>query len=101
MVSMAVRDDHEIDLLQIDAQRLHIVFEDLGVVAGIEQDVLAAIIDQGGETPVQRNSGVLPERVVKNGDPIRRFCGAEPHEQPNPNREGPERNPAGHTFLLT
>jgi len=53
VVGVAVRDDHEVDLLQIDAQRLYVVFEDPGVVAGVEQDAFAIVFDQGRKTPIQ------------------------------------------------
>src|SRR5205809_506106 len=42
-----------VDLQKIDAQRLYVVFEDPGVVAGVEQDAFAIVFDQGRKTPIQ------------------------------------------------
>jgi hypothetical protein len=47
---------------------LNVVREDLGVVAGIEQDSLAAILNEGGKPPVLLHGRGLAERIVKDGD---------------------------------
>ncbi len=49
MVAMAMGHDHEIERGQVDTLGLHVVRKDLGVVAGVEQDALAAILDEGGK----------------------------------------------------
>ena len=46
MVTVAVGHNHKIELLQIDARCLHVVFKDLGIVARVEQDAFATIVDR-------------------------------------------------------
>src|SRR5262249_9404158 len=58
----------EVKLFQVDALGLHIVCEDLRIVAGIEQDALPAVFDQGREAPILPHRGGLTESIVKDGD---------------------------------
>ncbi len=88
MIGVAVRDDHKIDVPQVDSQRLHIVFEDRGIVPGVEQDALAPILHQGCESEIHGQRGRLAESVVQNGDAVWRFCGSHTREQQNDNRQG-------------
>src|SRR5262249_59641321 len=75
MVAMAVRDNGEIKLPQIDAFGVDIVSKDIGIVAGVEQNALAAILDERGKPPVLLHRRGLAERVVKNRDLRRaRLC---------------------------
>src|SRR5262249_38337796 len=70
-------DDCEIQLLQVDTLGLDIVREDLRIIAGIEQDALAAILDQRGKPPIFLHRRGLAEGVVKNRDlPRARLRGA-------------------------
>ena len=66
MIAVAVRDDGEVEPLQVDAERPHIAGEDLPVVAGVEQNAAAAILDEGGEAPVELETGAIAERVVED-----------------------------------
>ncbi len=88
MVGVAVRDDHKIDVPQVDSQRLHILLEDPGIVPGIEQDALAPILHQGCEAKIHGQRRRLAERVVQNGDAVWRFCGSHTtREQEKDNRQ--------------
>src|SRR5262249_38713541 len=68
MVAVAMGDNCEIQLPQVDALGLDIVRENLRVVAGIKQDPLAAILDKRGKSPILRHRRGLAEGVVKNRD---------------------------------
>jgi hypothetical protein len=75
VVAVAMGDDCEIQLFQVDTLGLDIVREDLRIIAGIEQDTLAAILDQCGKSPVFLHRRGLAESVVKNRDlPRARLC---------------------------
>src|SRR5580704_3116547 len=58
----------EVQLFQVDALGLHIMREDVRVVAGVEQDAFAAILDKGGEPPIFLHRRGLAEGIVKDGD---------------------------------
>ena len=75
VIEVAMRDDDEVQLHEINACRLHVLREDLGIVAGVEQDPLPAILDQRGIAPVLSHSRRLPERVVQDRDAISRSPG--------------------------
>jgi hypothetical protein len=68
MVPMAMRDNDEIELLEIDTLGFDIASEDLRIVAGVEQDALAAILDEGRKSPVLRHRRGLAEGIVENCD---------------------------------
>jgi hypothetical protein len=63
-----MRHNCEVQLLQIDTLGLHIVRKDVRIIAGIEQDALANILDQGREPPIFRHRGGLTKGIVKDGD---------------------------------
>src|SRR5262249_28839833 len=63
-----MRHNCEVKLFQVDALGLRIVCEDLRIVAGIEQDALPAVFDQGREAPILPHRGGLTESIVKDGD---------------------------------
>ena len=65
---MAMGHDHEVERGQVDTLGLHVVRKDLGVVAGVEQDALAAVLDEGGESPVLLHRRGFAERIVEDGD---------------------------------
>ena len=68
MVTVAMRNDSEIQLGEVDSAGPDIAPEYLGVVAGVEQDPLPAILDVGGKPPVELHFRTLAEGVVKDGD---------------------------------
>ena len=47
----------------------------LPVVAGVEQNAAAAILDEGGEAPVELETGAVAERVVEDRHSARRERG--------------------------
>ena len=68
---MPVRDDRKVELGEVDALGLDIMSEDVGVVAGVKKNLLAAILDIGGEPPILLHGGGLAEGVVEDRDPGR------------------------------
>src|SRR5437879_13852079 len=52
VVAVTVRDDHEIDGAQIDAQGADILGEDIRVIAGVEENPLSVVLDDPREAPV-------------------------------------------------
>src|SRR5437667_9378934 len=68
VIAVPVRHDNEIELRQIDALRLRVLREGVAVVASVEQDTLAAVLDQCGIAPVLLHAGRLAESVIKDGD---------------------------------
>src|SRR5262249_10825736 len=74
VVTVTMRHNHEIEIPKVDSQRLHIVFENTGIVSSIEQDSLASIFHQGCETPIHGHRRGLAERVIQNGDAVWRLC---------------------------
>ena len=65
---MAMRHHHEVERGQVDTLGLHVVRKDLGVVARVEQDALAAVLDEGREAPVLLHRRGFAERIVEDGD---------------------------------
>src|SRR5262249_7189414 len=65
---VAMGDNCEIQLPQVDALGLDIVRENLRVIASIKQDALTTILDERGKSPVLRHRRGLAEGVVKNRD---------------------------------
>src|SRR2546425_5198598 len=68
VIAVPVRHDNEVELRQIDALRLRVLREGVAVVASVEQDALAAVLDQRGIAPVLLHAGRLAESVIKDGD---------------------------------
>src|ERR1700722_11459190 len=68
VVAMAMGDNGKIELPQVDALGLDIVREDLRVVASVEQDTLAAILDESRKSPVLRHRRGLAEGIVEYSD---------------------------------
>lgn len=52
MIAMTMRDHNEIELFEIDVLCLDVMGKDVSVVAGVEEDLFAAIFDVGGKPPV-------------------------------------------------
>lgn len=61
-------DDDEVQPRQVDTERPRVLGEQLGVVPGVEEDALAAVLDERGEAPVEPNIVVLGEGVGDDGD---------------------------------
>ena len=72
MVAVTVRDHDRVEAREVDAERLHVALEDRGVVAGVEQDALPAVLDQRGEAPVPRELRWSAEGVVEDRDADRK-----------------------------
>src|SRR5262249_19045727 len=68
LIAMAMRDDRKVELLQVDTRGFDIVREDLRIIAGVEQNPLAAILDEGRKSPVLCQRRSLAEGVVQNRD---------------------------------
>ena len=68
MVGVAVRQDDEIEIGEVNALRLDVGGEDVAVVAGVEQDSLAGDLDERGEAPILLHRGVGAEGVVEDRD---------------------------------
>src|SRR5262245_25505297 len=64
MVAVAMGNDSEIQLPWIDPLGRDIMREDFLIVAGIEQDPLAAVLYESGKSPVLLQRRGLAERVV-------------------------------------
>jgi hypothetical protein len=71
VVEVTVRDDHEIQVVEPRAGGFDVSREDVGVVPGVEQDALAAVLHQRRIPPILRHPGRLAEGVVEDGDAIR------------------------------
>src|ERR1700722_13652187 len=63
VVAMALGDNSKIELPQVDTLGLDIVRKDLRVVASVEQDTLAAILDETRKSPVLRHRRCLAEGI--------------------------------------
>src|SRR5438309_1412766 len=90
---------HEIQLLQINAQRLHVMGEDFRIVARVKQNPLPAVFNQSRVTPVLgqvRRTG-LAERVIQNGDAIGGLGEAKGCNEDKASEEGED---ATHAALL-
>ena len=68
VIAVAVRHDDEVELGQVDALGLRILRQKVGVVAGVEQNALAGILDERGIAPVLLHRGKLAEGVIEHGD---------------------------------
>lgn len=55
---------------EIDAEGFAVVLENVGLVAGIEENALAVVFDERGEAPIFGDEFGIAEGVVKNGDAI-------------------------------
>ena len=69
---MAMRNDHKVELREINAKRVDVVFEDDGIVSCVKKDALAIVFDQGRESPVLGDLLGIRKSVVEDGDAILR-----------------------------
>ena len=67
---MPVGDDDEVESLEIDASGSDVLAEDVGIVAGVEENPLSVVLDQRRIAPVLLHRGRLAEGVVEDGDAI-------------------------------
>ena len=68
MVTVTVRHDDEVQPGQVYVLGLRVQRQDLGVVAGVEQDALATVVDERGVPPVLLHGRGLTECVIEDGD---------------------------------
>ena len=91
MVGVAVGDHHKIEFGEVDAQRLHVVLKNRGIVPGVEQDPLAVVLDERGKSPVLGQLLRFAEGIVENGHFILGPAGhgsqTQQHQQ---NRDNPQ-----------
>jgi hypothetical protein len=73
---VTVGDNDEVEFREINVKGLDVVLEDFRVVAGVEEDALAVVLDEGGKTPVTGERLIAAEGVVENGDAVGSECGA-------------------------
>ena len=71
VIRVAMGDDDEIELGEINVERLYVTFKDLGVITGIKENSFSVVLDERGETPVPCDLRRIRECVVKNRDAIR------------------------------
>lgn len=72
---MPVRNHDKIQVLQANVQGFDIGGKDLGIVAGIKQNLLTRILDQNGEPPILLDVFRIPKSVIENV--ARPLAGAE------------------------
>ncbi len=70
MIGVTVRNNDEVEFGEVGVEGLDVVLEDFRVVAGVEEDALAVVLDEGGETPVTSERLIAAEGVVENGDAV-------------------------------
>jgi hypothetical protein len=92
MVTVAVGHNHKIELLQIGARCFHVVFKDLGIVARVEKDAFATIVDQGRKPPIHGQCRRFAEGIIQNGDAVWRSRDRHVREHQNENRQGAKGN---------
>ena len=86
-------DDDEVELREVDTLGRRVLREHLGVVAGVEQDALAADIDKRGVAPIRLHRRVLPEGIVQHGDlRVRRSAAIRPAPRRWRRNAGPARS---------
>jgi len=66
VVAVAVRDHGEIDCFEVDAEGLHVMREDVGLVAGIEQNPSPSHLHERCISPILPKRRILSEGVEKN-----------------------------------
>lgn len=68
VVSVAMGDDDEVQSRQVNLQGGAVGGEPGGRVAGVEQDALAAMLDERGEPPIQIQLRFTGERIGDDRD---------------------------------
>src|SRR2546425_19991 len=70
VIAVPVGDDHEIEFRQINAERLDVSLENVGVVPGVKENALPVVLDQRGEAPVLYHLLRIREGIVEDGDAV-------------------------------
>ncbi len=73
MIGVTVRNNGEVDLGKVNVEGLDVVLENFRVVASVEEDALAVVLDEGGKAPVFRERFVVGKRVIQNRNAILGF----------------------------
>jgi len=68
MSGVTMRDNSKVEFGEVNVEGFDVVLEDFGVVPGVEEDALAVVLDEGGESPVASKSRIGAEGVVENSD---------------------------------
>ncbi len=71
MIRVAMGDDDEIQLGEINVERFDVMLKDFDVIAGVKQDALSIVFDERGETPVLCYLRGIGKCVVKDCDAVR------------------------------
>src|SRR5262249_19524127 len=66
VIAVAVGDNGEVELRQVDTLGRNIVRKDLGIVAGVKQNALAAIGNERGKSPILLHCRGLAKGIVEN-----------------------------------
>ena len=88
---MAMRQDNEVKPREIDSRRPHVVGEVIAVSSRVEQNPLAAVLDQGRVAPAPFQSRRLSKRIVQDGYASRRFLSGRAEKRRVLNRALPWR----------
>ena len=83
MVAMPVQHDNEVQLGQIDPFGFCISGENAWAITRVEEDALAAVLNERCVSPIFLDGGFFAEVIVKNGNLRLRLgenCGVEANE---------------------
>src|SRR5207248_10721658 len=70
VVAVTVRQNDEVEALEVHASRLDVLRKNLGIVAGVEEDASASDFDQRRVAPVFFHRRILSKRVIQHCDAI-------------------------------
>jgi hypothetical protein len=73
VIAVSTRDDNGVESLQVNAKLPDIVLQDASVIAGVEEDALAIVLDECGVSPIFHELGGVAGCVVEHGDATRRL----------------------------
>ena len=68
VIAVTVRDHHEVQSRQVDLEAFDVVTKAFRVVAGVEEDAHAVMLDQRGKAPVLLQRRRLAEGIGEDGD---------------------------------
>src|ERR1700748_1963874 len=86
-----MRDDNGVESLQVNTKLPDIVLQDAGVIAGVEEDALATVLDECGISPIFHELRGVAKCVVEHGDVTLRLRGHGQADWRKPEREQEER----------
>jgi hypothetical protein len=87
VITVPVRDHDCIETFEIDAEPPEIPLEDPRVVASVEQDSFAAVLDQRCKPPVPLETRRSTKRIVENGDLLCRLRFGSGHRNKKQNND--------------